>query len=350
MSITSLEEIESSLTPEGGQAQTEGQTDGGQAAAEGAQAQPASGTEDIEKIVQERINQLKESGEYIDKSTYEQKLAEKELKNDLLKQLAELDGGKGKVTKDFLKEYLKDYDSIDIKKRENAVALAKEKLVKSRNLDEELAQMELESKYNLLFDEDADTESREYIRQSKLLEREAAMFLEEKKKEQQSLALKDPASLDLEQVKKQVFEDLSKTQAAKQQEIESAWKDYGAKLSTKIDKEVYEVDGHQFEINYTAEEKAQIATLVANAPKIIETFFDTVDGEKRLNEDKFTKFVTRTLFSDKIITSVVKDAIVIGEENRLKNTKNATTNQNSQPPARNDKDTEDLLAKYGIVV
>jgi len=344
-SIYSMEDIKRSLNPQGEEA-PKGDENITKETKEEVVIEP---TTDIETAVQERINQLKESGEFIDKSTFEQKLAEKELKNDLLKQLAELDEGKGKVTKDFLKEYFKDYDSVDVKKRENALSLAKESLMKSGNFDEELAQMELENKYPLLFDEDADTDSKEYLRQSKLLEREATMLLNEKKKEQQSLILKDPSSLDLETTKKQAFEEFTQKQIAQQQEIESAWKEYGTKLSTKIDKEIYEVDGHQFEVNYTAEEKAQISQLVANAPKIIETFFDEVGGQKQLNEERFTKFVTRTLFSDKIINSVVKDAIVIGEENRLKNTKNATTAPDSKGSAtKTEADMKAFLRKHGL--
>jgi hypothetical protein len=361
MSITSIEDLKSSLKTEGAEAPIENKatevptTDEGVKKEESTTETPTNTPKaevDIESAVNEKINQLKESGEFVDKSTFEQKLAEKELKNEFLKQLAELDGGKGKVTKDFLREYLKDYDNIDIKKTDNAIGIVKEKLMKSENFDSELAQMEIEDKYNLLFDEDADKESREYLRQKKLLERDAELFLKQKKEEQQSLALTDPSSPDLEETKKKIFEDFSKEQVAKQREIESAWKDYGTKLSNKIEKEVYEVDGHQFEITYTPEEKAQIADYVANAPKLIESFFDEVGGQKQLNEERFTKFVTKSKFFDKILESAVKDAIVIGEENRLKTTKNATGFKDSTPSNKTmtDKEVKDAMQKYGIAV
>lgn len=302
----------------------------------------------VDELVQERLKQLTESGEFIDKSTYEKSLAEREIKNDFIKQLAELDKGTGKVNKDFLRSYLTDWDAYDTKNVKQATSLLEQSLMEAEGLDKDLARYKLEDKYPALFEEDPDTESREYQKQLKLAQHEASKFIAAKKQEQQALALKDPEGL-VNENREQIIEEFVKQQSSKQQEVLQAWSDYAEKVSTKIDKQVYEVDGNQFEINFTAEEKQQLKEMYANAPRLIDLFFSKENG---LDEARLNQFILNGLFSQKIIQSIAKDAIAMGESKKFKETKNATSTTQTIVPTTPDKAKEltNVLQKYGYKV
>lgn len=302
---------------------------------------------DIEAVVEERIKQLKESGEFIDKSTYEQSLAEREIKNDLIKKLAELDKGTGKVNKDFLRQYLTDWDSYDVSNSKQASSLLVNKLMQKEGYDKETAELELENKYPMLFEEDPDTESKEYQRQVKLAQHEAKQFIAENKKQQESLALSDPEVL-AETSREKVIEDYEKQKISKQKEIFDAWSDYSDLVVSNLDKQTYEVGDNKFDITFSEEEKQAVKNLISNTPKLPDLFFK----EGKLDEAAYKKFIINGLMADKIIESIAKDAIAIGESKRFKETKSATTTSTNIIPTNGDKskDVKAILSKHGIPV
>lgn len=302
---------------------------------------------DIEAVVEERIKQLKESGEFIDKSTYEQSLAEREIKNDLIKKLAELDKGTGKVNKDFLRQYLTDWDSYDVSNSKQASSLLVNKLMQKEGYDKETAELELENKYPMLFEEDPDTESKEYQRQVKLAQHEAKQFIAENKKQQESLALSDPEVL-AETSREKVIEDYEKQKISKQKEIFDAWSDYSDLVVSNLDKQTYEVGDNKFDITFSEEEKQAVKNLISNTPKLPDLFFK----EGKLDEAAYKKFIINGLMADKIIESIAKDAIAIGESKRFKETKSATTTSTNIIPTNGDKskDLKAILSKHGIPV
>lgn len=300
---------------------------------------------DIDSLVNERINQLKESGEFIEKSAYEKALEEREIKNDLIKKLAELDKGTGKVNKDFLRQYLTDWDSYDITDIKQARKLISEKLMQAEGFDKETAELELEAKYPALFEEYPDTESREYQRQLKLAQHEAKKFIAEQKSQQESLALSDPEQLQAVDRNK-VIEEYTQEQAQKQQEIFDAWKDYSESVVEKTGKLVHEVDGNQFEVNMTDDEKKALKDLVGNTPRLPDLFFK--DG--KLDEQSYQDFILYGLMGRRVAQATAKDAIAMGEAKKFKETKSATSTSSGVIDVAPDKTekVKNILSKYGI--
>lgn len=299
----------------------------------------------VETLFQERLAKLKESGEIFDKETFTKTLEESKVDNPLIQKLIELEKAGKRVTKDLAKQLFQDYDTIDVKDFNQAKNLVLEKFLKEGALDQEIAEIDLEDKYPLLFEQDADTEDPAYARQLKRFQAEATKALMEKKSEQEALALPDVEAQDFETTKTKVIEELKKENAQTAEKTLKAWKSFGQELSKETENMTYEVGENKFDITLEENDKKLVEEFASNLPNLLNNFVK----EGQWDVAAIKEFVVWNTQKEKILAALATDAKTAGEETRLKTTKNATGIEVPVTSQDKSKEVEELLAAHGLI-
>jgi len=127
---------------------------------------------DIEKLIEEKINKLKESGEIVDKDTYEQQVKDLKLNREA-------------IEKELKRNLEVDLDNVSASKN-----LLIESLMEAEGISRNLAEMQVERNYPNLFDETADEEDRNYTFDKEKFKHDVNKILNNKKTKLEELLSK----------------------------------------------------------------------------------------------------------------------------------------------------------------